>query len=79
MKSYIQGMITGGVLVFATLVFMGVGEYGSSGWDIAMNDDDSYLYSRYDGKVYLLGGHNKYHMREQEWNGKDWVEIKEKK
>ena len=27
MKSYIQGMITGGVMVFATIVLMGTSEY----------------------------------------------------
>ena len=29
MKSYLQGMITGGVLVFATIVFMGATNKGS--------------------------------------------------
>lgn len=41
MKSYLQGMITGGVLVFATIVFMGANKDGEVGRYIYYNFDTS--------------------------------------
>ena len=51
MKSYIQGMITGGVLVFAMIVFMGSGSNGEVGRYV-MTEDRKYLTDSKTGEVY---------------------------
>jgi hypothetical protein len=55
MKSYIQGMITGGVLVFATLVFMGSGSNGEVGRYV-MTEDRKYLTDSMTGEIYADAG-----------------------
>ena len=47
MKSYLQGMITGGVLVFATILFMGANKDGEVGryiyYNFDTNNSSSYM------------------------------------
>jgi hypothetical protein len=53
MKSYIQGMITGGVLVFATLVFMGSSSNNDAGtYDLTVVGEEIYLLDTRRGDLY---------------------------
>ena len=40
MKSYLQGMITGGVLVFASIVFMGARGGNNGKYQVAISGED---------------------------------------
>ena len=67
MKSYVQGMITGGALVFALTVLLGVsGENPTGKYQFAIKDDSGImLLDTQTGTVYLNYGEN--------WNEKPYV------
>jgi hypothetical protein len=56
MKSYIQGMITGGVLVFAMIVFMGSNKMNGHGrWTYFSNSEGQVFFDTVEGKAYTRG------------------------
>ena len=67
MKSYVQGMITGGVLVFALTVLLGGSGGNPAGkYQFAIKDDSGImLLDTQTGTVYLNYGEN--------WNEKPYV------
>lgn len=69
MKSYLQGMIAGGILVFAIVVFMGASKEKPAGkYQFEIKEDSGImLLDTQTGTVYLNYGDN--------WNEKPYVKF----
>ena len=59
MKSYIQGLLTGGILVFATIVFMGANNFKVGRYQLAMFENEVIIFDTKEGygiKRFLFNG-----------------------